>query len=200
MTCSIEEFRTKYPTNLQFANPRNAPSFSGRSSSSSNAKYVVKVATWREISTSFETNIPGEAPYSFVQYEMTEQSINYYDMVKAYTMPFNYLWDLLTLSEDKDFVMDLADLVYNSEIVITVNDNLTTTKDITVRSYTENTNMSSRVRGVKKDGNVYMKHANGNTEQSYFSTKIVVTQTNTLDVALTKANVWIVDYLSLIHI
>ena len=46
--------------------------------------------------------------------------------------------------------MDLADLVYNSEIVITVNDNLTTTKDITVRSYTENTNMSSRVRGVKK--------------------------------------------------
>lgn len=194
MTCSIEEFRTKYPTNLQFANPRNAPSFSGRSSSSSNAKYVVKVATWREISTSFETNIPGEAPYSFVQYEMTEQSINYYDMVKAYTMPFNYLWDLLTLSEDKDFVMDLADLVYNSEIVITVNDNLTTTKDITVRSYTENTNMSSRVRGVKKDGNVYMKHANGNTEQSYFSTKIVVTQTNTLDVALTKANVWIVDY------
>ena len=49
MTCSIEEFRTKYPTNLQFANPRNAPSFSGRSSSSSNAKYVVKVATWREI-------------------------------------------------------------------------------------------------------------------------------------------------------
>ncbi len=194
MTCSIEEFRAKYPTNLQFANPRNAPSFSGRSSSSGNAKYVVKVATWREISTSFETNIPGEAPYSFVQYEMTEQSINYYDMVKAYTMPFNYLWDLLTLSEDKDFVMDLADLVYNSEIVITINDNLTTTKDITVRSYTENTNMTSRVRGLKEDGSVYMKHANGNTEQNYSSTKIVVTQTNTLDVALTKANVWIVDY------
>ena len=58
---------------------------------------------------------------------MTEQSINYYDMVKAYTMPFNYLWDLLVLSEDIDFVLGLADLVYNSNIVITVNDNLTTT-------------------------------------------------------------------------
>lgn len=193
-TCSIEEFRTRYPSNLRFANPKNAPSFSGSSKSSSNAKYVVKVATWKETSVSFETNIPGEAPFSYVQYEMTEQSINYYDMVKAYTMPFNYLWDLLTLSEDKDFIMDLADLVYNSEIVITVNDNLTTTKDITVHSYTEDTNIYSRIRGVKEDGSVYMNHANGNRMQSYSSTKIVVTQTNTLDVALTKANVWIVDY------
>ncbi len=125
---------------------------------------------------------------------MTEQSINYYDMVKAYTMPFNYLWDLLVLSEDIDFVLGLADLVYNSNIVITVNDNLTTTQDITVHSYTDHTSIYSILRGWKENGERYISHANGSDDVNYQSVKTVVTQTNTLDVALTKADVWIVDY------
>ena len=195
LTCSIEEFRTRYPSNLKFANPKNAPSFSGSSSSSvGNAKYVVKVATWKETATSFETNIPGEAPYSYVQYEMTEQSINYYDMVKAYTMPFNYLWDLLVLSEDRDFVLGLADLVYNSEIVVTVNDNLTTTQDITVHTCTDHKEISSYLTAVLEDGKQYSDSASNVENINYSSTKTVITQTNTLECALTKANVWIVDY------
>lgn len=195
LTCSIEEFRTRYPSNLKFANPKNAPSFSGSSSSSvGNAKYVVKVATWKETATSFETNIPGEAPYSYVQYEMTEQNINYYDMVKAYTMPFNYLWDLLVLSEDRDFVLGLADLVYNSEIVVTVNDNLTTTQDITVHTCTDHKEISSYLTAVLEGGKQYSDSASNVEDINYSSTKTVITQSNTLECALTKANVWIVDY------
>ncbi len=194
-TCSIEEFRTRYPSNLRFANPKDAPSFNGSSSASvGNSKYVVKVATWKETATSFETNIPGEAPYGHVQYEMTEQNINYYDMVKAYTMPFNYLWDLLVLSEDRDFVLGLADLVYNSEIVVTVNDNLTTTQDITVHTCTDHKEISSYLTAVLEGGKQYSDSASNVEDINYSSTKTVITQSNTLECALTKANVWIVDY------
>ena len=49
-------------------------------------------------------------------------------------MPFDYLWALMVITEDKDFVFGLADLVYNSDIVITINDNLTETT--TTQEYT----------------------------------------------------------------
>lgn len=157
-------------------------------------EYVVKVATWNETSTSYETNIPGESSYAFTQYDMTEQTINYYDMVKAYTMPFNYLWDLLVVSEDRDFVLELANLVYNSEIVITVNDNLTTTKDVTVHSYQERRKTTSNLNAILGDGGRYSDSGSKEEIVTYTSTKTVITRTNTLDIALTRANVWIVDY------
>lgn len=56
---------------------------------------------------------------------MTYTNINYEEYVQNLTMPFDLLWSLLVISEDKSFVFDLADLAYNSTIEITVFDNIT---------------------------------------------------------------------------
>ena len=109
-------------------------------------EYYVVVATWKEktytvvtndadgatdaenkIGASRTSNEDGTFTITRTEYEMTTTKINYKDFVEKYTMPFQYLWAFMVVGNDKDFVMQLADLVYDSEIVITVYDNLTTT-------------------------------------------------------------------------
>ena len=58
---------------------------------------------------------------------MTTQSIDYQRMVSGYTMPFDYLWAFLVIGRERDFALDVADLVYDSEIEITIHDNYTKT-------------------------------------------------------------------------
>lgn len=63
--------------------------------------------------------------------------ISYSTMIpERYSLPFDYLWALLVLSKDYDFVKGLADLSYNSEIIITVYDNVTENKTVTKYEYT----------------------------------------------------------------
>ena len=94
-------------------------------------------------------------------------------------MPFDYLWSLLVVGQDKDFIFDLAELVYNSEIEITVHDNLTTETKVVTSEYEKETHSKDPNNG----GYVWVK-----------TVKTYITKTNTVDVGLTKANVWIVDY------
>ena len=55
-------------------------------------------------------------------------------------MPFNYLWAMLLISQDKDYTFDLADLVRNSQIEITIHDNYNETKtETTNKQYYEYT-------------------------------------------------------------
>lgn len=133
---------------------------------------------------------------------MTTKNINYQSVVSKYKMPFDYLWALLVVGEDKDFVLQLADLVYGSQIEITVHDNLTTTTDTKVDTYTKKikTNTEGQVTVTYDDqnGTGQKDTQKGNwsdeKEQSYKVTTTNIEKENTLDVALTKANVWIVDY------
>ena len=149
--------------------------------------YYVKVATWSETITNVEYTEPGKEGYTTIENHMSAQKINYQDFLSGYTMPFNYLWALLVITEDKDFVMDLADLVYNSEIEITIHDNFTET-------HSENTESYWSTIYVAKG-----KDSNGKTiygpERAMFEkiTKITY-RNNTIKADLTRANVWIVDY------
>lgn len=65
--------------------------------------------------------------YSKTIYNISTTKINYKSAVQKYTMPFQYLWSLLVITEDKDFVLDLVDLVDKSQFVIGIYDNVTTT-------------------------------------------------------------------------
>ncbi len=56
--------------------------------------------------------------------------VNYEEYVQNLTMPFDLLWSLLVIGEDKSFVFDMADLAYNSTIEITIFDNITINTNI----------------------------------------------------------------------
>ncbi len=170
-------------------------------SNATETTYTAKVATWTETTETVESNDPNVEEYSNTTYNMTTTEINYQQMVSGYTMPFDYLWTLLVMTEDTDFVFDLADLVYNSEIEITVHDNLDVNTKVDTYNYTrrEKVQTTSANVTVSYDGtSSSFSKTDGFTAQEYDTpcetTKTTIKKVNTLDICLTKANVWIVDY------
>ncbi len=176
----------------------------GIAKSNNDSNYVAVVATWRQVDTTVTTDDPNVDPVDTTSYSMTTTDINYEAMVKPYTMPFDYLWALLVVGEGKGFVLDLADLVYDSDIEITVHDNLTVNTDVDQWTYTLHTKsivkeatITASCGGISETGTVgEHEHDPEPTrpDQPYTTTKTVVTQTNTVNIAVTRANVWIVDY------
>ena len=153
----------------------------GSGSTASKSEYYVLVATWSETTENNSTTVDGAliSNDSSSFGSMTTQKINYQDYISKYTMPFEYLWALIVTGRDNSLALDLADLVLDSEIEITIHDTLTTTTDrtTTVRTYSE---------------------FNEVTQENESHTRTVVNETitrdNTLNIGLTKADVWIVDY------
>ena len=124
---------------------------------------------------------------------MTDTTINYQDLVSKYTMPFNLLYAFLVVGESEDFVSELADLVYNSDIEITVYDNYTKNTDVDKWTYTRMVEDDVNATAILGDKMKSTSFTN-KTSNQYTTTKTVITETNTLDVKVSKANVWIVDY------
>ena len=80
----------------------------------------VKVATWTETQNIEDYEDPELEDKDQTYYNMTPQDIPYQNMTEGYTIPFEFLWALLVVGNDKEFVLALADLVYGSDIEITV--------------------------------------------------------------------------------
>ena len=175
--------------------------------------YSVVVATWSKTQVIVESDDPQVEESNNTTLSMTTQKINYQDFVSGYTMPFDYLWDLLVQSEDQDFVLALADLVYDSEIEITIhdNENVHTKKDIynyTRKEKVQTTNVTGSITYGQNstDGTQTVVGYQSKTfdkssgfepveyPSPYKTTKTTITTTNTLDISLTKADVWIVKY------
>lgn len=181
----------------------NSVSTSGNGDEKSeNTKYYAKVATWNEETHTIESNDSETASSSSTNYSMTTTNINYQELVSGYTMPFNYLWALLVIGEDKDFVLDLANLVYNSELEITVHDNLTVNTNTIVNTYTKKKKTDTEAQvtirygeeSISENSDTVKDNWTDEETNDYKVTETTITKTNTLDVALTKANTWIVDY------
>lgn len=74
-----------------------------------------------------KTTSGGNTVYKNEEKKLNITKINYQALIpQKYKMPFSYLWGLLIYSGDKNFVLEVADLVMNSEIELTVHDNVTT--------------------------------------------------------------------------
>ena len=170
-------------------------------SRSSTSKYYAVVATWSEVTDKIESNDPDQEESTSVQYNMTTTNINYQDLVSGYTMPFHYLWTMLVITDDKDFVMQLADLVYNSNIEITVHDNLMTNTNVDVYTYTKKkkteTEATVKVTGTKSNGKSSKSKSGKWTDEekpNYKTTYTTITKTNTLNADVTLADVWMARY------
>lgn len=162
--------------------------FDGNSGTLSTSSTIyAKVATWSESTDRVETDDPQVQAYDTTTYNMRATNINYQSLVSKFTMPFDYLWAYLVTCNSKDFVMALADLVYASEMEITVYDNLTIDTNITTttREDTITTTSTDPETGEEVE----------TTETVTYTTKhTTIEKTNTINTVLTKANVWYVNY------
>ena len=180
----------------------------------------VTVATWKSVTTTTEGEyIEGpanaDAPESSNSYTLSTTKVDYRTMAAPFTMPFNYLWTFLVMTEDIDFVMELADLVYDSDIQISLFDKVTTSTETTVRSTDKNTEITGEVSlNVKETATVDTGEAGdnggiltktvtnrdvsrsfgGNKQESFSQTTVIVTKTDTIEQHLTYANIWVAIY------
>ena len=94
----------------------------------------VLMAQWTETTTTTTTKDQNGNTLSEntnVVYSMVKTPINYKSVVLKYSMPFDYLWALLVVSDSKDFVLELADFILeDSQIQITGHENLNESTDI----------------------------------------------------------------------
>lgn len=157
------------------------------------------VATFQEIGYSEASDDPEEsiAP-SNKEYSAVTTRVYYQNMTSGYTMPFNYLWTWLVLTENKDFVMDLADLVYNSEIEFTVYENYNGVTDIETVNYTRHKKLrtSADVSLWYNDipSEAEQENVENSEEKNFYHSYKTTTENQTATVLLTKANVWMLKY------
>ncbi len=72
------------------------------------------------------------------EYHIKEQKLNYRDLAKAYTLPFNLLWTLVVYGEDYKMSNELAQTMIDNEFILGIRDNITTTTTTDVyRMYNE---------------------------------------------------------------
>ena len=138
------------------------------------SSYKAVVATLEETKTTIKGNDPEVENGKTEENKMKTTDINYEEMTKPFTMPFDLLWSFLVVGEDKEFALALADLAYESEMEIVIYDNTTQITE-TNEWHRSTTN------------------GEGKTKE-YQYTKTVESKTNTVTPAITKADVWIVDY------
>lgn len=164
--------------------------------------YVAVVATWSQTNKILTTNDPNVSPYDETQYTMTTTTVNYQSMVEKYTMPFDFLWALMVTGQEKNFVFELTDLVFDSDIQVTIYDNLTTNTNVDDWHYDYQTktltdiNISASMYGVTSSSRNISKHEDEMTPIEYITTKTVITKNNNINAILTRANTWIVDYIN----
>lgn len=107
------------------------------------AKYV------REDQTSSwtgETDPNGDLDPIYTKYNISEQKLNYRNMAREYSMPFNLLWAMVVYGEDVSFSNEIAKLIIDSEMVIGIRDNVTTTVTTTVDKYLNEEKLREYVR------------------------------------------------------
>lgn len=111
--------------------------------------------------------------------------INFRSVVNKYTMPIEYMIDMLVHTDDPDMVGKLADLAIHSEYIIAIQDNVTTvqtTVDIQEKDYTL----------VRVDDNEYW--VKNYVDWHTISKTITVKETVSNKIELTYADSWFVRF------
>ena len=93
-----------------------------------------------------ETDTNGDLDPIYTKYNISEQKLNYRNMAREYSMPFNLLWAMAVYGEDVKFSNEIAKLVIDSEMVIGIRDNVTTTVTTTVDKYLNEEKLEEYVR------------------------------------------------------
>lgn len=138
--------------------------------------------------------------YSKTVYSVYSKSINYKMAVSKFTMPFQYLWAFIVIGDDNGVGLDLADLVKDSDIDISIFDNITTTVNTDTFTYTKErrVDVTATATAVTSSGSFSetreFRPAKEWVDGNYKVIHTTTYKSNTPIVDITKADVWIVDY------
>lgn len=226
------------PLSLKYDNAMGSGTGTYGNGGNAKTKYVVKVATWseryEEVVAGGDGSVDPDPVIAYkdgeTTYTMTAQTVDYQSMVSGYQMPVDYLWQWIVTGRDKDFGLDIAELIFGSEIEITVHDNVTKVTDVDTYDYTRKTKYHTHdivVDGSWTDtvttttstgstgssgtgttggtttststtsGSIHEEDKAGRKEEKldkYIIIHTTITTTDTLNVSVTKADVWIVEY------
>ena len=149
-----------------------------------------------------ESNSVSTGKYSKTEYNVVSKVIPYKSVVSKYTMPFQYLWSLIIAGGDKDFGLELADLVEDSEIVIAIYDNITTTVNTTIYTYNreKKIDVSATAKATTSYGDSATKSDSWKPAKEwkesdeYKINHVITYKNNRVVIDIIKADVWIVDY------
>ncbi len=98
------------------------------------------IAKWDNKTVTVNGDFPEEISDEEKVQNENENIINldkypYTQYVKKYTMPFDFLVQLLVITEDPEFCLEIADIVLDSEIVINIQEEETITTEVEKRTY-----------------------------------------------------------------
>lgn len=142
-----------------------------------------------------------EGSYEKIYYQVEQKVINYKEIISKYTMPFQYLWSLIVIGDDKDVSLELTELVKDSQIILSIYDNIKTTTNKNTYTYKRenkvnvsataecSTNYGDSTKSGSWDPANEWKDT---TEYEVVFTMIYEDNLPVIDVE--KADVWIVDY------
>lgn len=158
-----------------------------------------------------EENRQGDNTYSSVAEHVTSRTVNYQNAISKYVMPFQYLWSFLVISDCEDFVLELADLVNDSQITIAIFDNITTTETTEINEYKKQRRVDkyaslyvSPTGVIDKSTERYWVQADNPNYGGYTSNETIdgttyqithtsTYETNTPSFEVTHANVWMME-------
>ena len=183
-------------------------------SSSEGIGYEAVVGTYTEVDKELSCDGPdvegaaadfGISLDTTPEYTISTTNVNYEALVQPYTLQFDFLWTLLVTGQSKGFVMDLAKLAYDSDIEVSIYDNLTTTidtdnctyKQVTDGRFSGYVSYSGKYSQTKPIDKHEHRYKNGDPLEEPldgYINKTVTTRTNTIEYALSKADTWIADY------
>ncbi len=131
---------------------------------------------------------------------ITDARINYIQQVEKYSMPFDLLWSLLVYSSDEDFTYELAKLVNNGQIEITVCDNITIKEKTDVYTYNKNVKIEEHATieditqtPPKAETKKYQENRPDEKYKYTITNKSTYTS-NTPSIDITYADTWIMKY------
>lgn len=145
-----------------------------------NEKGDLKIATWTMNETTVDNpqnypeNLPDEEKEKSTGkvYYFDKIEIPYSDYIKKYTMPFEFLVQLLVYTKDTDFCMELVeDYIIKSKIVINIQEEETDTHITEVRDYTVYSKDEKRIdykispiADIEAGNNLLLKNGNPNLD------------------------------------
>lgn len=133
-------------------------------------------------------------------YTITDAKINYTQQVERYVMPFDLLWSLLVYSSDEDFTYDLANLVTEGEIIITVCDNITQKNKTDEYTFDKNVKLTEHATFKDTTQNPPKapdrKYSGDRPDEDYTYTIINKSyyESNTPSISVTYADTWAMKY------
>lgn len=105
-----------------------------------NEKGNLVIAKWDNVKVTVNGEFPKEIPeeekvQARDEYILSTTEIPYSQYVEKFTMPFDFLTQLLIITKDTKFCLEVADIVLGSKIIINIQEERTVTTTTEVRTY-----------------------------------------------------------------